>query len=151
MRCFRSSRPCDYITLRRPVLLCRKRNFFREAKGKLDRAGTTGLKEWTHLAHGITRIEPCGEHLGGRAKSPDRSPVSAAQEHIDWRSSDDLKNVEYFREEGYRPRTSLWPVRLYSRGYDADLLEEREIVFQMPVVSDTAIADTQDVGGNKID
>ena len=36
-------------------------------------------------------------------------------------------------------------------GYDADLLEEREIVFQMPVVSDPAIADTQDVGGYKVD
>jgi hypothetical protein len=38
-----------------------------------------------------------------------------------------------------------------SLGHDADLLEEREIVFQMPVVGDPAVVDTHDVGGCEID
>src|SRR5712672_1800464 len=38
-----------------------------------------------------------------------------------------------------------------SVGHGTDLLEKREIVFQMPVVGDPAFADTQDVGGDEID
>src|SRR5260370_6740621 len=38
-----------------------------------------------------------------------------------------------------------------SVGHGTDLLEKREIVFQMPVVGDPAVADTQDVGGDAID
>src|ERR1700693_641414 len=38
-----------------------------------------------------------------------------------------------------------------SQGHDADLLEEREIVFEMPVIGDPAVPDTQDVSGDEID
>jgi len=38
-----------------------------------------------------------------------------------------------------------------SLGHDADLLEEREIVFEMPVIGDPAVSDTQDIGGDEID
>lgn len=38
-----------------------------------------------------------------------------------------------------------------SFGDEADLLEEREIVLQMPVVRNSSVADAKDVGGNKVD
>jgi hypothetical protein len=38
-----------------------------------------------------------------------------------------------------------------SVGHGTAPLEKREIVFQMPVVGDPAVADTQDVGGDEID
>src|ERR1700738_4025380 len=39
----------------------------------------------------------------------------------------------------------------HSLGHDADLLKEREIVFEVPVISDPAVADTKYVGGDEID
>ncbi len=47
----------------------RRNSLEAETKGKLDRAETADLEEWTQLAHGITRTEPAGEHLGRRAKA----------------------------------------------------------------------------------